>query len=363
MRKRAGLLLVVVGALVGACRTSTSPLPSATPTALNVIAFGSCARQDLPQPIWDRVLDAEPELFLMLGDNIYADALDAETLTAQYARLAANEGFARLRAKVPILATWDDHDYGVNDGGGDNPQKLMYEQAFLDFFEVPAHAPRRSRPGLYASKTIGPPGQQVQVILLDTRFFRSPLTPRPPGEYATLGRYVPSDDATATMLGDAQWQWLEATLRQPAELRLIVSSIQVIANDHSWEKWGNLPGERSRLFRVIHDTGANGVVFLSGDRHIAELSMLPGDDANGVGYPLYDLTASGLTHAATTLPPEDNHYRIVTSEALKKINFGSVSVDWSAGAPTVVLAAVGLDGETLIEQRVMLADLRRGPAR
>ena len=78
------------------------------------------------------------------------------------------------------------------------------------------------------------------------------------------------------MLGEDQWAWLEEQLRTPAEVRLIASSIQVVAEDHGWEKWMNFPHERERLYRLIRETRAEGVVFLSGDRHLAELSMMDG---------------------------------------------------------------------------------------
>ncbi len=69
------------------------------------IAFGSCAKQDKPQPIWDAVLSAKPELFIFLGDNVYGDTRDMEVLREKYARLAAQPGFRRLTESVPVLAT------------------------------------------------------------------------------------------------------------------------------------------------------------------------------------------------------------------------------------------------------------------
>ena len=43
---------------------------------LSRIAFGSCATQERPQPIWTSVLASRPQLLLLLGDNIYADTKD-----------------------------------------------------------------------------------------------------------------------------------------------------------------------------------------------------------------------------------------------------------------------------------------------
>ena len=113
-----------------------------------------------------------------------------------------------------------------------------------------------------SSETIGPPGQRIQIILLDTRYFRTPLKKKPktvPGE----GPYVVNPDPQGTVLGSAQWKWLEEQLRMPAKVRLLVSSIQLVPEDHNWEKWLNHPIERERLFKLIRDTKAGGVIALS----------------------------------------------------------------------------------------------------
>ncbi len=321
---------------------------------LTRIAFGSCARQDRPQPIWDAVVQQKPELFIFLGDNIYADTTDPQVMRRKYAQLAARRGFAKLRASCRILATWDDHDYGQNDAGAEYPMKELSRQIFLDFWKVPADSPRRKHDGVYGATVLGPPGRRVQVILLDTRWSRSPLKrgPREDPAEGHPGPYLPSDDPQATLLGDAQWQWLEAQLRKPAELRLICSSIQVIPDEHRYEKWGNLPRERERLFDLIRRTGAGGVLILSGDRHMAELSRLP---ARVVGYPLYELTSSALNQR-TRWTNDINRYRIGC--VYREPNFGLIRIDWEAG--TVTLEIRGEDGTLRIRQRVRLDALRRG---
>ena len=168
--------------------------------------------------------------------------------------------------------------------------------------------------------------------MLDTRYFRSsPLKKKTPvtrGE----GPYEPNPDPTTTMLGEDQWRWLEEQLRRPAEVRLIASSIQVVAEDHGWEKWMNLPHERERLYRLIRETGAEGVVFLSGDRHLAELSMMDG----GAGYPFYDLTSSGLNQAAKSWRPQEvNRHRVATMNWGD--NFGLITIDWDRPDPRISL--------------------------
>lgn len=215
---------------------------------LRRVAFGSCAQQEKPQPIWKHIVAAKPELFLFLGDTIYADTTDMEVMKAKYAKFAVLPGWQQLLKTCPVLATWDDHEYGANDAGAEYPKKKESQQLFLDFFNVPKESPRRKQEGVYHAAVFGPADKRVQVILLDTRYFRSKLKKKIRFIPAD-GAYEPNNDPMATMLGDAQWKWLEQQLKVPARLRLLCSSIQLVAEDHGHEKWMNLPRERDKLCR------------------------------------------------------------------------------------------------------------------
>lgn len=325
-----------------------------TTRPLTRIAFGSCADQSKPQPIWATILRTKPDIFLFLGDNIYADTEDMNVMRAKYARLAAIRGFRKLRRTVPILATWDDHDYGVNDGGSEYPKRTESQQVFLNFFGEPKGSPRRKREGVYNAKLFGPPGKRVQIILLDTRYFRSPLR-RSVSEEEGKGRYIPDANPVKTMLGEAQWKWLEGELRIPAEVRIIVSSIQVVPEDHGWEKWANFPLERQRLFKLISETGAAGVIFISGDRHLAELSMMDG----GVGYPIYDLTSSALTNSSKRWQPQEtNRHRVGTMNWGD--NFGLITIDWKRADPQISLQIRDVEGDVTIQRKIYLSTIRPG---
>jgi alkaline phosphatase D len=312
------------------------------------IAFGSCAHQGQPQPIWDAVAAAQPDLFLLTGDNIYGDTRDMQVMRDKYAQFNAVPGFADLRRRIPLLGTWDDHDYGENNAGVEYPMKRQSQQALLDFFNVPADSPRRTREGVYHAESFGPPGRRVQVILLDTRYFRSPVKLAPEGKGT-----VPNNDPGVTILGDAQWRWLEAQFRHPADVRLIVSSIQVVAEGHGGEKWMNFPGERQRLYDLIRDTRANGVIFLSGDRHFADLSVMEA----GVGYPLFDVTSSGLTQAARRWRPLSPNTNRVAGMSFDT-NFGLIEIDWRVADPIVSLQIRDEAGDVRINQKFPLSLLR-----
>jgi alkaline phosphatase D len=322
-------------------------------TAVDTLAFGSCLRQWKPAPIWRSVLAAEPDAFVFTGDAVYADgglnrfAPEPGRIARAYRSLSERDGFQALRARVPVYATWDDHDYGRNDAGAEYEWKETSERLFLDFFQVPESAPLRQRPGVYSSEILGEPGRRIQLILLDTRYFRS-ATLRGDHPDCPRGGYAPQRDPEATILGEAQWQWLAERLREPAQLRVLVSSIQVIPDRHCFEKWANFPLERERLFDLIGETGARGLILVSGDRHFAEISRLAGSAA---GYPLHELTASGLNTAFDGA--EANPYRLGEG-AYRGENFGLVRVDWEAESPRVHLEVRDLGGATVRAHSVAL---------
>lgn len=325
------------------------------------IAFGSCADQNKPCPIWDKLTEGKPELTLMLGDTIYADIEDGKLkkpdvakIQKSYDELTKLDAWKKLRASSYMLATWDDHDYGLNDAGVEWEHKDEAQRIFHDFFGTPADSPRRKMKGVYHAETFGPEGKRVQVILLDTRYFRTAIKKEAkPLPGTTIRPYIPATEADASMLGADQWKWLEAELKKPAEVRILCSSIQLISDDHPFEKWANMPNERRKLYDLIRTTGANGVVVVSGDRHLGEISL----DAKSVGYPLYDATSSGLNQASQNFRlPEDNRQRV--SAMPWGNNYGTILIDWAAKDPLLSLQLRGEDGEVACQVKVPLSKLQ-----
>ena len=350
MHRRHFVSLAAAG-LVG-CAAPTEQLPgTAADGALRRIAFGSCIDQTKPQPIWDAVLADRPDLFIFAGDNVYASEQpwSAAKLAQAYAQLDEVPGLVRLRENVPHMAIWDDHDYGLNDGGAEFGHKNGSKAAFLRFWQIPPGDPRHARQGLYDSAMLGTEGRRVQVILLDTRWFRSALKPSDDRGKPGKERYLPDADPAKTMLGETQWRWLEEQLRQPAELRLLVSSIQVVAEGHGWERWGNFPLERQRLYRLIADTRAQGVVFLSGDRHVGALYR----ESSDTPYPFYELTSSGITHAWREAA-EAGPNRL--GELFTQLHYGAVDIDW--GAATIRLALKDIRGAVQRSQLIQFSELK-----
>jgi alkaline phosphatase D len=327
-----------------------APTPS-TAATITRIAFGSCNHQSRGQHMWDRIAATDPDLFLLIGDNVYGDTnwsgdAGLTTLRTAYAEQAAHPEFAAFRSTVPMLTSWDDHDFGFNDGGASFAFKGWAEEIYETFWDAPAEV--KARPGVYESRMFGNAGRTVQLIMLDTRFFRSDLDrmayseERPP-----LGPYVPFAGEGRTMLGAAQWAWLEQELAKPADLRILVSSIQVLTDAHDYESWEALPEERRRLYGLLSEREDSGLVILSGDRHAGGIYS---DTPIAAGEQLWELTSSSLNIAfndtASNTAREPDPRRL--TDFISEENFGLVEIDWQAKQLTMKL--LGNQGEERANQ-------------
>jgi alkaline phosphatase D len=281
------------------------------------IAFGSCCHEAKPAPIFASILNYKPQLFVWMGDNIYGDSPDAAVLRNKYQLQQFRPSYRELCDLCPILGVWDDHDYGENDAGKNYVNRVESQKALLDFLQEPANSKRREQEGIYATYIYGPVGQQVRVILLDTRYFRDDI------------------GSDGTILGDAQWAWFERTLKSSgAQINIVVSSYQMIAEEHRFEKWANFPKERKRMLDLLAQPAIPPVIFLSGDRHLAEISQLP---AEITGYPLTDITSSALTQSGGGSSQEINKHRIGENYTIN--NFGTLTIDWTR-TPALITASI-----------------------
>ena len=307
------------------------------------IAVGSCAHQDDPQPIWDAIVKQKPDLFLFIGDTIYANTNSPEEYKREFAKLEAVEGFQKLRQTCPIHAIWDDHDFGVDDGGAEHTAKREFQKIFQDFFRVPNDSPFRQQEGVQQSLVIGEPGRRVQIVMLDTRYHRGPLKSI---RLRDRTLYLPNVDPTVTMLGDKQWSWFERQLADvTAEVRIVASSIQIIPDEHPFEKWANLPLERDRFLARIRAVEKGTVVLLSGDQHLAEISQIELTPTRM----LYELTSSGMTHTRMNIPAPNRHR---LGKLYIRKNFGMVEVRWDQETPQISLRIYDDSGEVLHRQEI-----------
>ncbi|MBK5210185.1 MAG: alkaline phosphatase family protein [Flavobacteriaceae bacterium] len=317
--------------LISSCKTNekqkiASPISKEASSDF-IIAFGSCNNQTLPNLLWTEIEKNKPNVWIWGGDVIYTDTDDMVYMAENYLKQKNNEVYADFIKKVDVLATWDDHDYGLNDGGTEYPKKAEAQQLFLDFFDVPKNDNRRKQEGVYYSKDYTINKKIIKIILLDTRYFRTALT----ADDETEKRYKPNVYGEGTMLGEKQWKWIKNELQNSkASYNIIVSSIQFLSNEHGFESWGNMPHEVDKLITLLKSTNAKNTVILSGGRHISEISK---SEIAELAYPLVDFTSSGLTHSYTDYKGEPNKYRL--SNVVSKKSFGVLKFNFKTNVITM----------------------------
>jgi alkaline phosphatase D len=324
-----------------------APLPDPS-QRISRVAFGSCMKEDMPMPFWDTLMEFLPDVTILGGDNVYSldvDACSGENnctlLALAYQQLNQHASFQGAKRNLPMVAMLDDHDYGMNDCHRSNPYKDIAKQLYFDFMDIPLDDERRHRDkeGLYTSYEWGTNDEIVQLIMLDTRYSRSEfLFDQENWAYVP---YPVEEETGKRFLSDTQWKWLEQVLQRPANVRLILSTQQVLTQGvWGFESWNNIPMERHRLVKLLKQyCGVNAdkpslPILLSGDRHIGALYNDPALWAD-----LYEVTASSWTH---TIPDgwDPDGYKCKTHEECIEADatrlgdwvgvnhFGMVEVDW-----------------------------------
>lgn len=323
------LLIFLQALLIASCTLHKNP----TEQNIDTIAFGSCNKQDQEQPFWPLIQAQEPDLWIWLGDNIYADTDNMLLMSRKYRQQKEITEYRKFIKNVPVTGIWDDHDYGMNDGNRTFSHKTEAKNQFIDFLDIPKDDAIHQHEGIYRSYVYGSSPHQVKVMLLDTRTFQSPLSRTPKG---SAKNYV--SQPHGDMLGEQQWQWLEQELNHSnAAINIIASSLQVIAEDHRYEMWANFPNERKRLLDMIVKSNAQNPIILSGDRHLSEISKI-----NWQGLEIMDITASGMTHSFSGTQ-EYNRHRVgslITDES-----FSILEINW----PTkqISIKQLNMQGKTL----------------
>ncbi len=304
---------------------------------IQTIAFGSCSRQDkVEDQLWKEVVAENPNIWIWLGDNIYADTEDMAKMKADYDLQKSHPDYQALLKQSSVIGTWDDHDFGGNDLGKEYPMKDESRDLLFDFLDVDQKNEAWNRKGAYQSYRYGSNGKTVKIILLDVRYFRDSLL-------WTMNPKTAQVNMDGDILGEEQWSWLEEELSdKEADLILIASGIQVLAKDHRFEKWANFPKAKTRLFNLIKENVNVPLAFMTGDRHISEVSKF---DLEGYKFPLYDFTSSSLTTPWGEQSEDPNELRI--GPTIYPVNFAVMKVNWANSKPALQLKFVGKESEVL----------------
>lgn len=339
MKQNHPLLLLVLLCLLCSFTAVTIKTDEPKPDAHTRIAFGSCNDQRQPQPLWPSIVATQPDLWLWLGDNIYADTWNMVTLLRSYQFQQQHEGYQQLLQTTPITGIWDDHDYAYDNAGKYFTKKEQSQQLFLDFIGEPKDAPVRKQEGIYRSYILGEGDQKVKILLLDVHYHRDRLN-------IVFDMYLPN--YSGDVLGEAQWQWLERELtNSDASVHLIASGTQVLPTGLAYTNWSSFPQSRKRLLELIEKTHPAIPLLLSGDRHVGELGKI---ELEGYKQPLYEITSSGMTHHRRPRKT-GNIYRV--GEQIGALNFGILDIAWEKDYTAITMEIRGEGNKVLLEQKVV----------
>ena len=126
--------------------TPLSPHVHATPTEhteLSVVAFSSCFdyEDQISDTLWSHMRnDLGTELWLWLGDTVYSDSTDMDYKRRIYNEAKADPYYLAngpmAEPKIPVMATWDDHDFGANNQGNDYMCRVQSQNEFAYFYNL-----------------------------------------------------------------------------------------------------------------------------------------------------------------------------------------------------------------------------------
>ncbi|MGH1578470.1 alkaline phosphatase D family protein [Planktotalea sp.] len=178
------------------------------------VVSASCAKfkdRGPDQPAWKKIAKAEPDLLILLGDNVYAPSKKWSTkkLRKKYEeQFGMVPDFTDLLEQTQVLATWDDHDFGINNAKGETKDGRRYRDGARDLF-LHYLTPRVNDPHLLSrvESEIYCTYEQdgVLFIVLDARYYRAPSTILDPDPSTPISRRggEPED-----FLGETQANWL-----------------------------------------------------------------------------------------------------------------------------------------------------------
>ncbi len=279
------------------------------PDKLTRFAFGSCNDQTHAQPLWKPIIASRPDLFLWAGDAIYADWDQTYNIEASYTKQKNNTDYKQLSSTVPVLGTWDDHDFAGDNADGFFINKKASQKFFLDFVNEPSDSPRRGRDGIYTSYDFGRDDHQVKLILLDNRYFKALDTKTP-------------------LLGEAQWLWLEEELKNSsAGVNFIMTGLSVLSPLLPiTEEWAQHTTELNRMTSLLQKYKTKGIVFLTGDKHFSSIFRARG---------YLEFMSSGMTHIA----PKNTWWYLGRKyeTSFFGLSFGLVDISWEGAAPVITM--------------------------
>jgi alkaline phosphatase D len=257
--------------------------------------------------IFTSIAASQPKFMLWLGDNVYFRESDWSSKSGMQHRYTHSRHIPELKtllANAPQYAIWDDHDFGPNNSDRSFINKELSKETFDLFWSNPTN----EHPDLHGITTQFD-WSDCQFFLLDNRYNRAPNERL---------------DGDRTMLGTQQLEWFkEALLNSPATFKFVALGGQFLNTAPVFENYSanGYDKERQEIIDFIYKHQIKNVIFLTGDRHHSELSVL-----ESAGKPtIYDLTISPLTSGVHDASSEANSLRVAGSHIAER-NFGLIKV-------------------------------------
>ena len=302
------------------------------------LVFGSCAyvndtEFDRPgkaygqsDSIFNVISALKPNAMIWGGDNIYLREGDFETqanMEARYLKARQVPSIQKLLSTCPQYAVWDDHDFGPNDSHSSFQYKKESLAAFKEMWGNSNYGfPKNENNCITGKVSVN----DVDLYLMDNRSFRIP-----PG----------TEGVTPQMLGKEQIQWLIEDLKSSkASFKLVVIGSQVLSTVADFENFATYKEEQEYLLQLLAKNNIKNIVFLTGDRHFAELSEVKINDLR-----IIDITASPLTSKPYSNSKEVNVNR-VEGTFVGEQNFAHITFTGSAKVRSLNISLVNKNGKT-----------------
>ncbi|CAD71382.1 probable alkaline phosphatase D [Precursor] [Rhodopirellula baltica SH 1] len=277
------------------------------------VGFVSCVDIE-PNGIWKEMQTLDLDMVCLMGDTPYIDSTDLAKVRSRHRQFLQMSDLAELSGNTSTVGTWDDHDFGRNNGNGRNLSKGKADTR-RGFVNYRAHSQYgNATEGVYHKSDLG----MMEVFFLDPRYF-SQTEPSP------------VDASQPTCFGSEQWTWLLTELRDSK------APFKVLAFGAIWEDKKNKETddmftywyERDALLDIIRNENISGVVLLGGDIHVARHLIHP----QRTGYDLNDFVIS------------PGHKRTIT-----ELDVFHPSLEWSLveGWQFLTLTADGTTDEPLL---------------
>lgn len=303
----------------------------------------SCMSDEYPElqaKIWPEAVTQDADVLFLIGDNVYADRVNGMgvkegvgemTLWQRYVDHRRQLAIYQIEKLVPVYAVWDDHDYGLNNGGKYFAHKADSQTVFNTFWSQSENTFLKKGKGIGFYLSL----RGHHFYFLDNRSFRDP-----------------AEDRLGSHFGKDQELWLYQYLKKNKNFNWIISGDQFFGSHHPWESYEGLHPNQFKEFLTNLKRSKSKVFLISGDRHLTELMSVKREE---IGSDTYELTSSGIH--AKYFPNTIKEYgsKRMIEGAGGMSNY--VVIDSMAGSPVWNLKVQALSvGEKLLYQRELVVD-------